>query len=500
MTAGEKSLFIVKGSFCRSNLNQLESNIVAENFSRYFKMETDKTLITKKVVGILLSGALFMMILFTIVNYMLSRKSEFLYNCAYCICMFLLIFFTSYLTKTAGEFKVFFLGYFDLFLLMTGTVFYLIFTRKFLNTKLIHPRLDKFLMIEQWLIVVLMIIFTWLHYGTDNFVWESRMETIMKVIVLVAGIAFVVLTVFKKNRLMNYLAIGIAIQIFFYSVSLFFILRKMNNDYIFHAPIFYFEVGVVTSAFFFLLGLTHKNKKELIGRIKEQEAMKMEVEKKIFETRIAVINGQQEERNRISSEMHDDLGAGMTAIRLYSELAKSKVGNIVIPEIEKISASANELLNKMNAIIWSMSSSNDSFGNMVAYIRIYALEYLEDSHITSNIVIPDNFPDFEVAGEIRRNVFLVVKEALHNVVKHANATKVDIILSQEQNTFILIIKDNGKGIDLENIRTFGNGLKNMKKRLDAVGIDFEIYNDNGTVVKLVRPITKLLSLKESNKQ
>ena len=70
--------------------------------------------------------------------------------------------------------------------------------------------------------------------------------------------------------------------------------------------------------------------------------------------------------------MHDDLGAGVTAIRLFSELAKRRLGNETIPEIEKISSSANELLNNMNAIIWTMSSSNDSFGNMVAYIRSYA--------------------------------------------------------------------------------------------------------------------------------
>ena len=186
--------------------------------------------------------------------------------------------------------------------------------------------------------------------------------------------------------------------------------------------------------------------------------------------------------------MHDDLGAGMTTIRLYSELAKSKLTDNSIPEIDKISSSANELLNKMNAIIWSMSSSNDSLGNMIAYIRSYALEYFEDTGVTCRINIPDNLPNVEVIGEIRRNVFLVVKEALNNILKHSKASEVTITLEREENELILYIQDNGTGIDLDALRQFGNGLKNMKKRMADVGIDFSIENRNGTMVTLRRKV------------
>jgi signal transduction histidine kinase len=199
-----------------------------------------------------------------------------------------------------------------------------------------------------------------------------------------------------------------------------------------------------------------------------------------------VIKAQQEERNRISADMHDDLGAGMTTIRLFSELAKAKMGNNIMPEIEKISASADELLNKMNAIIWSMSSSNDSLGNMVAYIRSYALEYFDNTGIDCKITIPDRLPELEVSGEIRRNVFLVVKETLNNIVKHSGANEVKIILQKEPEGFSLLIHDNGRGIDLEKLRKFGNGLKNMKKRMEDVGIEFSIENNNGTTVRLYR--------------
>lgn len=235
---------------------------------------------------------------------------------------------------------------------------------------------------------------------------------------------------------------------------------------------------------FFLIGLTYKNRVTLIDRIKEQEALKMAAEKQIFETKLAVINAQQKERNRISADMHDDLGSGITAIRLYSELAKSRIGNKPVPEIEKISASANELLNNMNAIIWTMNSSNDTLENMVAYIRSYSQEYFENTGITCHFNIEEGFPDIAVSGQMRRNIFLVIKESLNNVLKHSKATTVHIRFFKTNDGLSLLIQDNGVGIDFDNLRRFGNGLSNMKKRMEEMNIDFSIKNNNGTLITL----------------
>ena len=186
--------------------------------------------------------------------------------------------------------------------------------------------------------------------------------------------------------------------------------------------------------------------------------------------------------------MHDDLGAGVTAIRLLSELAKARLGDGAVPEIEKISSSANELLNNMNAIIWTMNGNNDSFQSMVAYIRSYAIEYFENTGIKCTIDIPSRLPDFPVQGEIRRNIFLVVKEALNNILKHAKATEVLLVLKKDTDGLSFYIHDNGTGIDLNNLRRFGNGLKNMRERMSKSGIDLSIQNSNGTIVILHKTI------------
>ena len=144
----------------------------------------------------------------------------------------------------------------------------------------------------------------------------------------------------------------------------------------------------------------------------------------------------------------------------------------------------------MNTIIWTMNSSNDSFGNMVAYIRSYALEYFENTGINCSVNIDTNLPEFVVNGEIRRNVFLVVQELVNNILKHANATEVTLTLKREQERISFYIHDNGVGIDFENLRRFGNGLKNMKQRMSKSGIDFSIENKNGTLVTLYATLTE----------
>lgn len=485
---GEKSVYFVQLDFCRHDYNHLRPQLIQKDFMPTFKSVFRSRQANVVSAGFLLSGMLFLMLLFIIVNYVLTRKKEFLFYLGYVLLMFLLILFYALCGGLWGSFPSFLNGYLDVFLLIMGNVFYLAFSRHFLNTKVNYKVLDKLFKFEEWLLVILLAAFTFTHYFTESYVTERLLENLMKFIVLSIGILFIIIAFKQKQRLIGYLALGSAFAIFFNIISLTIILMGIPPTSIFFHALFYHDIALVFALAFFLLGLTYKNRRELVEKIKEQEALKLDVEKKDFENQIAIIKAQQEERNRISADMHDDLGAGMTTIRLYSELAKGRIGDTPIPEIEKISSSANELLNKMNAIIWSMSSSNDSLGNMIAYIRSYSLEYFEDSGINCRITIPENLPNIVVSGEIRRNVFLVVKEALNNVLKHSGATEVSITLERVHDGLKLFIHDNGKGIDFEKLRQFGNGLKNMKKRMDDINIHFSIENNNGTLITLHRVI------------
>ena len=156
-------------------------------------------------------------------------------------------------------------------------------------------------------------------------------------------------------------------------------------------------------------------------------------------------------------------------------------------EIEKISNSANEALNKLNAIVWSMNSSNDTLDSLVSYVRAYSIEYFDATPIECKMTIPETIPFKEIMGDKRRNIFLCVKETLNNTLKHSMATRVTITI-ETSGKLDISIADNGVGIDPEKIRRFGNGLKNIDRRMKVIGGSYAISNENGTITKLELPL------------
>jgi signal transduction histidine kinase len=484
IAAKEQLTLLVALQFTKRPFNQLLPQIITAHYlSKYQKILYYKN-DTQLIVGYLLSGILFMMFFFSMANFILNKKSDFLLNGCYTACMFLLFFFSTFFENKAGVPTSLFYGFFSFVLLSAGIVFYIAFTRKFLDTAKNFPKLNTILLIEQVAFVTALICFTYLHFFTDNFYLQGLLENIMKITALLIGVVYIVTAFIQKSRLFYYLAAGNSMLILFAIISFYFLLKRVDSVSVFSSPIFYYELGIVSEIMFFILGLTYKNRKELIEKIQEQGYMKHLVERQLYETKLAVLNAQQQERNRISADMHDDLGAGITAIRLYSEFAKSKLKIEAVAEIEKISATANELLNNMNAIIWTMSSNNESLEDMVAYIRNYIQEVLENTSIKSTINIVEDLPDVKVSSQLRRNVFLVIKESLNNILKHSSANTVTFTLTKVPDGLSLFIQDDGIGFDLENVRRFGNGLKNMKRRMDEMSIDFSIENNNGTLIIL----------------
>jgi signal transduction histidine kinase len=193
----------------------------------------------------------------------------------------------------------------------------------------------------------------------------------------------------------------------------------------------------------------------------------------------------EKERTRIATDMHDDMGAGLSRIKVLSETIKfENQKGIVNPTLlQKISAYSEEMMDKMGEIVWALNQRNDSMNDLLGYTRAYAVDYLTTHGIDCAFHAPAEHQEIFVSGEMRRNIFLSVKEVLHNVVKHAGATNVDIMVTVNKELCIRI-HDNGKGIDLQNKRKFGNGVNNIMKRMKEVGGFAEFKNENGTSVKL----------------
>jgi signal transduction histidine kinase len=191
------------------------------------------------------------------------------------------------------------------------------------------------------------------------------------------------------------------------------------------------------------------------------------------------------ERKRISADLHDDVGSDLSRIMLLSELMKRKVKtNEILKEADNISAISQGVISKMGEIIWALNSKNDFLENMIAFIRRYAAEYFENSNVKLTIGVPDKIPRIPINAEKRRNIFYAVKEALHNIIKHAQATEAKIKFVIHKKHFSVDISDNGIGISHDELNRFGNGIKSMKDRMNNIGGKFSIEQLGGTKVRL----------------
>jgi signal transduction histidine kinase len=125
----------------------------------------------------------------------------------------------------------------------------------------------------------------------------------------------------------------------------------------------------------------------------------------------------------------------------------------------------------------------------LSYTRSYAAEYLLQAGIRCRVETPAELPSCFVSGEFRRNVYLTIKEALHNIVKHAQAEQVRIRMNVEPGRLLLIrIADDGVGFDRDSIRPFANGLNNMQQRISDLGGTILISGDGGTTITLSVPL------------
>ena len=211
-----------------------------------------------------------------------------------------------------------------------------------------------------------------------------------------------------------------------------------------------------------------------------------------LEKRMAILEKQQaiqRERTRIATDMHDDLGAGLSRIKFLSQsiLNKKIKDDVIKIELEKITSFSDEMSEKMGEIVWALNEKNDTLADLIAYTRSYAVEYLANHDIACEANTPLHLPATFITGEMRRNIFLSVKECLHNIVKHAGASRVCFSVHLNGNMQI-VIHDNGKGIDWKNQRAFSNGIQNIETRMKEINGEVKFSNEQGTKVSLTIPL------------
>ncbi|SDC13858.1 tetratricopeptide repeat-containing sensor histidine kinase [Niabella drilacis] len=188
-------------------------------------------------------------------------------------------------------------------------------------------------------------------------------------------------------------------------------------------------------------------------------------------------------RSQIASDLHDDMGSTLSSIHIFSELLR-KSGTNKEELLTKIEANAKDTLDALDDIIWLVKPSNDKFSNLCQHIREYAIPMFQSKGIRFVIDFPDSVSEMPLPMDTRRNIFLIVKETVNNLVKYSRCTEASIIARNEDAQISFAIKDNGIGFDPDKL-TDRNGIKNIKSRAGKINADIKIVTacGEGTLVE-----------------
>lgn len=199
-------------------------------------------------------------------------------------------------------------------------------------------------------------------------------------------------------------------------------------------------------------------------------------------------------RSRIARDLHDDVGSSLTQIALFSEIAKQNLNGGNQEPLEFLVQTSNELVEAMSDIVWAINPAKDRFADLTQRMRRFASETLTAADIDLEFTAPETAVDAPLGANLRREIFLIFKESINNIVKHSNAKSVAVNFSAVNNYLSLTVADDGDGFETIERSTNdydwraaknGNGLPGMKRRAADLGGDFSIESKKNVGTKIV---------------
>jgi signal transduction histidine kinase/ligand-binding sensor domain-containing protein len=239
-----------------------------------------------------------------------------------------------------------------------------------------------------------------------------------------------------------------------------------------------------------------------LARLQEVNAALSEAkgaEEKLGRSREERLAELQKVRTRIATDLHDDIGASLTQIAILSEVAQRNMqGNgVSLEPLRSIASVSNQLVESMSDIVWAINPQKDHLQDLIQRMRRFASDLLLAKGISLDFQAPTYAADVPLGANPRREVFLIFKESLANVVKHSNATRVSIDFLVSSDNLSLKISDNGRGFDADNMSNAlftdqkgGHGILSMKKRAAEMQARFELNSEpgQGTTVRFDLPL------------
>lgn len=197
-------------------------------------------------------------------------------------------------------------------------------------------------------------------------------------------------------------------------------------------------------------------------------------------------------RQKIASDLHDDIGSTLNSISIYSEVAGQQIQTNTENAksiLYKMGDASRNMIDTMNDIVWSINPKNDQFENILQRMQYFAGEILSGKNILLQFNTEEKVKSIKLPMEKRKNFYLIFKEAINNACKYSRAKNVNVTIAEQLNKLIMIITDDGIGFEVHNAYS-GNGLKNMQARAKEINGELHIssWQKKGTRIELRMPL------------
>ena len=264
--------------------------------------------------------------------------------------------------------------------------------------------------------------------------------------------------------------------------------RQLGNPFTY--PVTYMELGVVAEVLCFTLGLSRLNHLNELEKIQVQEQLIDQLQENDRKQQKLI-----RIRDDIARDLHDDVGSDLSAISLLSKSAVNLVQQRpeqVVEVLHTISQTARHILGSLRDIVWSLNSTQGTYESLTFRMQEMAFTLFNKTSVHLNFDFSDTLPDGLMPPDQRRDVYLLYKESLHNILRHAHARNVWVQLSVTDHQMALSIKDDGQGFVTDQPCS-GSGLQFLRHRAEALGGELQLDSQpgKGTCIRLRCPVGEL---------
>ena len=430
--------------------------------------------------GILYSfiGIVFIQILFIIYQLLIFRRKELAYYLLYTISISIFLIFQAdpYMNPFKNT-----ISPVEKFTLSRGLFFYLVafyfrFGRNFCSMETLYPHINKIAArLETGMLIFGSIDMVTSYFNKGYYFPDSIIQYVVLGVILFAF--YVIGLLARKNIVLNRILVSGSFCALAFGTACLIDMWWSDHS---KSGMYYmqYHIAGTTLEFLFLnYGLLLKSK------MIEKEKKTLELEKQYVVQR---------ERERIISDIHDDMGGGISSIRIISDLLVQQKDKLKEPEkyAQKISDTANEINQKMKTLIWALDEENASLSSVYEYIHHYGTGFFENTGIEASFDLREKGAKrISLNAAQRKNLFFCVKEIYNNALKHSGAENIFTGISSENGNIQIVIRDNGVGLPAANASSirFGKGLKNLQKRIDELKGHIVFNGQNGTEITITIP-------------